>query len=114
LAHAEPPLSNKETSMKISFKPAIDNSEQLNLRISPTLKQRIENLRTHTRTRGLDYNATLLTYIEEFVTESEKQLGICYESASKTVASAPANDAESKLPPLDRVSTLNGADPDRA
>ena len=100
--------------MKISFKPAIDNSEQLNLRISPILKQRIENLRTHTRTRGLDYNATLLTYIEEFVTESEKQLGICYEPASKTVATPLANDAESKLSASDQASTLNGADRDRA
>ena len=100
--------------MKISFKPAIDNSEQLNLRISPMLKQRIENLRTHTRTRGLDYNATLLIYIEEFVTESEKQLGICYEPASKTVANPTVNDTDSKLPPLGRVSTPNGSDRDRA
>ena len=35
--------------MKISFKPIIDNSEQLNLRISPSLKQRIENLRSRSK-----------------------------------------------------------------
>jgi hypothetical protein len=95
--------------VKISFKPAIDNSEQLNLRISPTLKQRIENLRTHTKTRGFDFNATLLAYIEEFVTESEKQLGICYEPASKDVAAPPANDTESKPSVIDRTSIANGA-----
>jgi len=72
--------------MKISFKPIIDNSEQLNLRISPVLKQRIENLRSRSKALGWDYNATLLAYIEDFVTESEAQLQNCYESASKTVA----------------------------
>ena len=94
--------------MKISFKTAIDNSEQLNLRMSPTLKQRIENLRTYTKPRGLDFNATLLAYIEEFVTESEKQLGICYEPASKDVAAAPADDTESKSSVIDGTSNANG------
>jgi hypothetical protein len=85
--------------MKISFKPAIDNSEQLNLRISPMLKQRIEKLRTHTKKLGLDLNATLTAHIEEFVNDSEKQLGIRYEPDSKTVANQPVS---------------NGADRDRA
>jgi len=96
--------------MKISFKPAIDNSEQLNLRISPTLKQRIENLRTHTKKLGLDYNATLLAHIEEHVTESEKQLGICYQSASKTLANSPSPADVRGL----TSSSSNGADRDRA
>ena len=95
--------------MKISFKPAIDNSEQLNLRISPTLKQRIDNLRTHTKARGLDFNATLLAFIEEFVTESEKQLGICYEAASKSVATPPATDTEGKPSVIDHTSISNSA-----
>ena len=98
--------------MKISFKPAIDNSEQLNLRISPTLKQRIENLRTHTKTLGLDYNATLLAHIEEFVTESEKQLGICYQSANKTVADSPSAAAVHGPTSSPTISTSNGADRD--
>ena len=98
--------------MKISFKPAIDNTEQLNLRISPTLKQRIENLRTHTKTQGLDYNATLLAYIEEFVTESEKQLGICYESASKTVADSPSPAAVHGPTSSPKAAISNGAEPE--
>jgi hypothetical protein len=96
--------------MKISFKPVIDNSEQLNLRISPALKQRIENLRSHTKTLGLDYNATLLANIEEFVADSEKQLGICYQSASKTVAN-PASSAAAVSP---ASATSNGAEPKSA
>jgi len=95
--------------MKISFKPAVDNSEQLNLRISPTLKQRIEKLRTHTKPRGIDYNATLVTYVEEFVSESEKQLGICYDSASKPVATPPASDIGGKPPAIDDTSITNGS-----
>jgi hypothetical protein len=95
--------------MKISFKPAIDNSEQLNLRISPTLKQRIDNLRTHTKARGLDFNATLLAFIEEFVTESEKQLEICYEAASRPLATAPASATEGKSSVIDHTSISNGA-----
>jgi hypothetical protein len=100
--------------MKVNFKPVIDSSEQLNLRISPALKQRIENLRTNMKTQGLDLNATLVSYIEEFVIDSEKQLGICYDSASKTLAESPSKRAKPKLPPLDRVSTPNGTDTDRA
>jgi hypothetical protein len=95
--------------MKISFKPAIDNSEQLNLRISPTLKQRIEKLRTHTKPRGIDYNATLVTYVEEFVTESERQLGIRYDSSNKSVATPPASDTEGKPSSIDQSSIANGA-----
>jgi hypothetical protein len=95
--------------MKIAFKPAIDNSEQLNLRISPILKQRIEELRTHTKTRGIDFNATLVTYVEEFVTESEKQLGICYDSASKPVATPPASDTEGTPSAVDHISITNGS-----
>jgi hypothetical protein len=100
--------------MKINFKPTIDNSEQLNLRISPILKQRIENLRTHTKTLGFDLNATLIAHIEEFVTDSEKQLGICYESDNKTLAESPSKAAKTRPSSLDRVSTPNGTDPDRA
>jgi hypothetical protein len=95
--------------MKISFKPAIDNSEQLNLRISPTLKQRIEKLRTQTKTRGIDFNATLVTYVEEFVTESEKQLGLCYDSASKPLATAPGSDTDGKPSAIERTGIINGA-----
>jgi len=100
--------------MKISFKPTIDNSEQLNLRISPALKQRIENLRTHTKTLGLDYNATLLAYVEEFVTDAEKQLGICYDSASKTVADPTPQTGNAGLTSSPKASSINGSDSDRA
>lgn len=72
--------------MRISFKPVIDNSEQLNLRISPALKQRIEELRVRSKNLGLDLNATLAAYIEEFVGESEAQLDALEASASKSVA----------------------------
>ena len=80
--------------MKINFKPTIDNSEQLNLRISPTLKQRIENLRAHSKELGFDCNATLIAYIEEFVTEAEAQLRNLYDSANKTLQTPRTNGAE--------------------
>ena len=100
--------------MKISFKPVIDNSEQLNLRISPTLKQRIENLRTHTKKLGLDYNATLLAHIEDHVTESEKQLVICYQSASKMLENSPSSADTSGLISSPTTARSNGPDPERA
>lgn len=75
--------------MKITFKPVLDNSEQLNLRISPALKQRIDNLRSRTKPLGLDYNGTLVAYIEDFVTESESQLDAHEQAASKSVAEQP-------------------------
>jgi hypothetical protein len=105
--------------MKVNFKPAVDNSEQLNLRISPLLKQRIENLRTRSKTLGLDYNATMVAHFEEFVSESESQLDALEESASKSVAKGtlPSRTPATKsvtasLNPSDPISTPNGADRD--
>jgi hypothetical protein len=107
--------------MKITFKPALDNSEQLNLRISPVLKQRIENLRSRSKPLGLDYNATLIAYIEDFVTESESQLDAHEQSASKSVAQQPPTTSESAsksvatpLPDSLSIAGSNGADPERA
>jgi len=103
--------------MKVNFKPAIDNSEQLNLRISPLLKKRIENLRTRSKALGLDYNATMVAHFEEFVSESECQLDALEQSPSKSVAkdSMPSRNPATNCPPvlLDRSDTLsaaNGAD----
>jgi hypothetical protein len=79
--------------MKVNFKPVIDNSEQLNLHISPTLKQRIEKLRTRGKALGLDYNATMVAYFEEFVTESESQMDALEQSATKSVAEQPSPNA---------------------
>jgi len=106
--------------MKISFKPIIDNSEQLNLRISPGLKQRIENLRTRSKALALDFNATLVAYVEDFVTESESQLDALEQSASKSVAqqAPPSTNPATKFvsasvanPTL--VADTNGADSER-
>jgi hypothetical protein len=78
--------------MKISFKPVIDHSEQLNLRISPLLKQRIERLKTRGKILGLDFAATIVAYLEELVADSEAQMNALEQPPSKSVTEqSPAN-----------------------
>jgi hypothetical protein len=107
--------------MKVNFKPVIDNSEQLNLRISPTLKQDIEDLKTRGKPLGVDFTATIIAHIEELVADSKTQMEALEQSASKSVANQPPTNRDvanksvrkSPLDPLSSTS-VNGTDTDRA
>jgi len=107
--------------MKVNFKPVIDNSEQLNLRISPTLKQDIEDLKTRGKPLGIDFTATIIAHIEELVADSKSQMEALEQSASKSVANQSpisvhsANKSVRKSPADTLSSTnINGTEPERA
>jgi hypothetical protein len=107
--------------MKVNFKPVVDNSEQLNLRVSPTLKQDIEDLKTRGKPLGIDFTATIIAHIEELVADSKSQMEALEQSASKSVANQaaasvhPASKSVRKSPADVLSSTnINGAEPERA
>jgi hypothetical protein len=107
--------------VKVNFKPVIDSSDQLNLRISPTLKQDIEDLKTRGKALGIDFTATIIAHIEELVVESKTQMDALEQSASKSVAKQPAKsrDIASKsvqksLADTASSTSINGPDAERA
>lgn len=60
--------------MKINFKPLVETSEHLNLRIPASLKKRMDNTRARAAKVGIDYNATLVANLEEFEKEFDAQV----------------------------------------
>ena len=107
--------------MKVNFKPVIDNSEQLNLRVSPTLKQDIEDLKTRGKPLGIDFTATIIAHLEELVADSKSQMEALEQSASKSVANQPPASVHPasksvRKSPADTLSStsINGAEPERA
>jgi hypothetical protein len=60
--------------MKFIVKPKVETTEQLNLRIPSSLRQRIDSVRGLADESGVDYNATLIGVIDQFNSELETQL----------------------------------------
>ncbi len=77
--------------MKINLKPLVESSEHLNLRIPASLKKRMDNTRTRAAKLGIDYNATLVTNLEEFEREFDAQV-TTKEQAAANPASSPLAD----------------------
>ncbi len=77
--------------MKINFKPLVETSEHLNLRIPVSLKKRMDNTRTRAAKLGIDYNATLVANLAEFEKEFDAQV-TAKEPAAANPASSPLAD----------------------
>ena len=77
--------------MKINFKPLVETSEHLNLRIPASLKKRMDNTRTRAAKLGIDYNATLIANLEEFEKEFDAQV-TTKEQAAPNLASSSLAD----------------------
>ncbi len=60
--------------MKIAVKPKTEATEQLNIRVPASLKQRIDRVRALADKVGIDYHATLVGMVDQFNTELEVQL----------------------------------------
>ncbi len=66
--------------MKITVKPKIEATDQYNLGLPASLKQRLQLLKTEAPNHGADFTATLIGVIEEFATELETQWGLVGKS----------------------------------
>jgi hypothetical protein len=77
--------------MKINFKPMVESSEHLNLRIPASLKKRMDNTRARAAKLGIDYNATLIANLEEFEKEFEAQITAKEQASAKSGSSSLAD-----------------------
>jgi hypothetical protein len=77
--------------MKISFKPMVESSEHLNLRIPASLKKRMDNTRARAAKLGIDYNATLVANLEEFEKEFDAQVTAKEQSDAKSSGNSLAD-----------------------
>ena len=112
--------------MKINIKPKIEATDQYNIRMPVKLKKRLETLKTRADNLGADFNATLVGMIEEFATELEARFDAQDQSVSTSPSTNPRTNPNkvlgqptpptdaNNLSPVDRTSTPNGADPERA
>jgi hypothetical protein len=57
--------------MKISIKPKVQPTDQYNVRLPVSLKQRLESLKTQASEHDADFTGTLIGVLEEFATELE-------------------------------------------
>ena len=107
--------------MKLNFKPLVETTEQLNVRIPATLKKRMDNTRTRARNLGIDYNGTLIANLEEFEREFDALITAKGQTASTSLAtldppninSASVSLAEPRQPNLSSASS-NGNPCERA
>jgi len=80
-----------EAQMKINFKPLVETSEHLNLRIPASLKKRMDNTRARAANLGIDYNATLVANLEEFEKEFDAQVTAKEHTAANPTSSSLAD-----------------------
>ncbi len=95
--------------MKLTFKPAIESTEQLNLRI-PALKKCMDNTRTLAKSLGIDYNATLVANLEEFEKEFAAHVTAAEQAATRSASTSLAD----LIPPNPDTPSSNGIQRDRA
>jgi hypothetical protein len=91
--------------MKITVKPKTEATEQLNIRVPASLKQRIDHVRALADEAGVDYHATLVGVIDQFNTELEAQLRQITIKADGRIRSASTSLAE---PAVDQPASSNG------
>jgi hypothetical protein len=94
--------------MKITVKPKVENTDQFNISLPQSLKQRLQTLRTEAPNHGADFNSTLVGIMEEFATELEIQWGI----ADKSPRPTPRRSLEHPTPSTEPSAYGNGRDKD--
>ena len=92
--------------MKITVKPKVEPTDQLNISLPQSLKQRLQTLKTQAPDHGADFNSTLVGVIEEFATELETQWGI----TDKSPRPNPRKSLGQQTPSIESVSYGNGTD----
>ena len=93
--------------MKLNFKPLIETTEQLNLRITSTLKKRMDHTRARAKSLGIDYNATLIANLEEFEREFDVQLSAKQQSAGGSLEVLDPPNINSASTPLAKANQPN-------
>ncbi len=100
--------------MKLNFKPAIESTEQLNLRIPASLKGRMDNTRMRAKSLGIDYNATLVANLEEFEKEFAAHVTAAEQAAKQAATRSASTSLADLIPPNPDTPSSNGIQRDRA
>jgi hypothetical protein len=89
--------------MKLTIKPKVEKTDQYNMRMPISLKQRLTTLAVRADAHGTDLNATIIAMMEQLVAELDER----FDAEDKAARTNP-----NKL--LGRPTPANGADTDRA
>jgi predicted DNA-binding protein len=93
--------------MKLTIKPKVEKTDQYNMRMPISLKQRLTALATRADAHATDLNATIVAMIEQLATELDER----FDAEDKAAGTSPSTNPN-KL--LGRSTSINGADPERA
>ena len=127
--------------MKLTIKPKAEKTDQYNMRMPVSLKQRLTTLATRASSRGVDLNATQVAMMEQLAAELEERFDAedkvastnpnkvlgrpTSDTASGPTASAITAGSDSIAEPVSqhakqapesitKSTTSNGAEPERA
>ena len=95
--------------MKLTVKPKIEATDQYNIRLPLSLKQRLEALKTRASDHGADFTGTLVGVIEEFATELEAR----FDSQDQGRRTNPNKSVGQPTPTPEPTTHENGADRNR-
>jgi hypothetical protein len=93
--------------MKLTIKPKVEKTDQYNMRMPVSLKQRLATLATRADAHATDLNATIVAMIEQLATELDER----FDAEDKTAGKSPSTNPN-KL--LGRPTPINGTDRDSA
>jgi hypothetical protein len=90
--------------MKVTIKPKVESTDQFNISLPLSLKQRLQTLKAQAPEHDADFNGTLVGVLEEFATELEAR----FNSPGKTSRTNPRKSLGHATPPA----YGNGTDPE--
>ncbi len=95
--------------MKITVKPKVETTDQFNISLPQSLKQRLQTLRTEAPNHNADFNDTLIGILDEFATELEIQWNI----GGKSPRPNPRKSLGQQTTSIEPTAYGNGKDKDK-
>ena len=96
--------------MKITVKPKVETTDQFNISLPQSLKQRLQTLRTEAPNHNADFNDTLIGVIEEFAAELEIQWNIGGKSPRPNPRKSLGKSLGQSTPSIESTPYGNGRD----
>jgi hypothetical protein len=92
--------------MKLTIKPKAEKTDQYNMRVPVSLKQRLTTLAARASSRGVDLNATQVAMLEQLAAELEER----FDAEDKAASTNPNKLLGPPTSPAALAPTANGAD----
>jgi hypothetical protein len=95
--------------MKLTIKPKVEKTDQFNMRMPVSLKQRLTALAIRADAHGTDLNGTIVVMLEQLATELDER----FDAEDKTPSTGPRTNPNKVLGrPTPTSLASNGTDPD--